>query len=93
MAVTTDFGLTDFVFQNTGQDVTWTITWQGVLGDDRFVGVSFFSQYTDSLLVRVSESFSTDNGGTNQVLETIRASQGQVDFVALRFAVVVIFTV
>jgi hypothetical protein len=91
VAIKTDFGLTDWVFQNTGYDLTWTITWQGVLGDDRFVGVSFFSQYTDSLLVRVSESFSTDIGGTNHVSETIRASQGDVDFVALRFAVAVIY--
>lgn len=93
MAVTTGFGLTDFVFQNTGIDLTWTISWPGMLSDDRFVAISFYSQYTDSQLVRVSESFLTDIGGGNEVSETIRASQGDVDFVALRFAVAVIHAV
>jgi hypothetical protein len=92
VAVTTDFGLTDFVFQNTGPELTWDITWQGVLNDSRFVAVSFQSEYGGSQLVRVSEWFSTDPGGTQHVFETIVASESLgTDFVAIRFAVAVIF--
>lgn len=90
MAVNVDFGITtQALFQSTGVDVSWDITWSPI-DDTHFVAVSFFSNYGGSQLVRVSESFSTDPGGTQHVGEVIRASESLgTDFVSLTFAVIV----
>jgi hypothetical protein len=76
MSVQADFGLTDWVGQTPGIDVSWTITWPGVLDEARFAAVSFFSDFVDTQLVRVSESFNTDNNENPFITETIRASNG-----------------
>jgi hypothetical protein len=91
MSVQADFGLTDFVGQASGIDVSWTITWPGVLDEARFAAVSFFSDFVDTQLVRVSESFNTDNKENPNITETIRANNGLAAgaIVAFRIAVVV----
>jgi hypothetical protein len=90
VSVNVDFGITDpGLFQSTGVDVSWDITWSPV-DDTHFVAVSFFSNFGGSQLVRVSESFSTDQGGTQHVGEVVRASESLgTDFVSIRFAVIV----
>ena len=90
MAVPVDFGITaPGLFQNTGVDVGWDITWSPI-DDTHFVAISFYSNFGGSQLVRVSESFSTDPGGTQHVGEVIRASESLgTDFVSIRFAVIV----
>ena len=90
MSVEADFGITDFVFQATGTQLTWTITWPGVLDDGRYVGVSFQSDFVRARLDRVSESFLTDDKENPQVSEVIRATAGIGNGVAFRFSVVVI---
>lgn len=92
MSVQADFGLTDWVGQASGTQVTWTITWPGVLDEARFAGVSFFSDFVDTQLVRVSESFDTDNKENPFINETIRANIGigpPGTIVAFRVAIVV----
>jgi hypothetical protein len=90
MSVEADFGISEWVFQASGTQLSWGIGWPGVIDDGRFVAVSFQSDFSGSQLVRVSEWFS--NGTT--VGELIRASEiidGQsLDGVAFRFSVVVI---
>jgi len=77
------------LFQATDVDVGWEITWSPI-DDTHFVAVSFFSNFTGSQLVRVSESFSTDRGGTQHVGEVVRApGSPDLDFVSIRFAVIV----
>ena len=90
MSVDVDFGITNpGLFQSTGVDVGWEITWSPI-DDTHFVGVSFFSNYGGSQLVRVSELFSTDPGGTQHVGEVIRASESLgTDFVSIAFSVIV----
>jgi hypothetical protein len=90
VSVEADFGISEWVFQASGTQLSWSIAWPGVIDDGRYVAVSFQSDFSGSQLVRVSEWFS--NGTT--VGELIRASEiidGQsVDGVAFRFSVVVI---
>ena len=90
MSANVDFEITDpGLFQSTGVDVGWDIIWSPI-DDTHFVAVSFFSNFGGSQLVRVSESFSTDQGGTQHVGEVVRASESLgTDFVSMRFAVVV----
>jgi hypothetical protein len=90
MSVEADFGITDWVFQASGTQLSWDITWPGVLDDGRFVAVSFQSDFVDAQLVRVSESFSSDNNENSHIGETIRATEGLGGGVAFRFSVVVI---
>jgi hypothetical protein len=92
MSVEADFGLTDFVGQASGAQLSWDITWPGVLDNARFVGVSFQSDFVNAQLVRVSESFSSDSKENPHVGEVIRATSGFGSgvIVAFRFAVVVI---
>jgi len=89
VSVQVDFGITDAVFQDVNVDVSWDITWPGVIDDTHFVGVSFFDNAGDSSLVRVSESFSTDLAGTQHVGEVVRGSNPPLPVMAFRFAVVV----
>ena len=57
MSVDVDFGITNpGLFQSTGVDVGWEITWSPI-DDTHFVGVSFFSNYGGSQLVRVPSRF------------------------------------
>jgi hypothetical protein len=92
MSVEADFGLSDFVGQASGSQLSWDITWNGVLDNAHFAGVSFQSDFVEAQLVRVSESFSTDRNGNPSVGEVIRATSGFGPgvIVAFRFAVVVI---
>jgi hypothetical protein len=91
MSVEADFGLTDWVGQASGSTVSWTISWPGVLDEARFAGVSFFSDFVSTQLVRVSESFNTDNKENPFITETIRAhiDLGPGIIVAFRVAIVV----
>jgi hypothetical protein len=88
MSVEADFGITGWVFQADGTQLSWDITWPGVIDDGRFVAVSFQSDFDQSQLVRVSEWFST-TGLINHVGELIRATEGFGKGVAFRFSVVV----
>ena len=91
MSVQADFGLTDWVGQAGGSTVSWTISWPGVLDEARFAGVSFFSDFVSTQLVRVSESFDTDSKEDPFITETIRAVNGLAPggIVAFRVAIVV----
>ena len=89
MSVEADFGITGWVFQASGTELSWDIAWNGVLDDGRFAAVSFQSDYSNTQLVRVSEWFSTENG-VNHVGELIRANDSLGYGVAFRFSVVVI---
>jgi hypothetical protein len=89
MSVEADFGLSEWVFQASGSQLSWDIAWPGVLDDSRFAAVSFQSDYSDTQLTRVSEWFSTERG-TNHIGELIRANDRLGYGVAFRFAVVVI---
>ncbi len=87
MSVEADFGLSGWVFQANGTQQLWDITWSP-LDDGRFAGVSFFSDFVDAELVRVSESFLSDNNENPHVREVIRANARFG--AAFRFSVVVI---
>lgn len=89
MSVEADFGITDWVFQVSGTQLSWDITWPGVLDDGRFAAVSFQSDFAQAQLVRVSEWFSSDSNENPHVGELIRATAGIGRGVAFRFAVVV----
>jgi hypothetical protein len=88
MSVEADFGLSDWVFQSSGSQLSWDITWPGVLEDSRFAAVSFQSDYVDAQLVRVSEWFTSDDHENPHVGELIRVN-GPYG-AGFRFAVVVI---
>ena len=88
MSVEADFGMTDWVFQASGSQLSWDITWPGVLSDRRFAAVSFPAVFVDSQLVRVSEWFSSDRHQNPHVGELIRCSGPYGT--AFRFQVVVI---
>ena len=95
MSVEADFGLSGWVGQLTGADVAWNISWPGVIDDTRYVGVSFYSDFVDSKLERISEWFSEDDKENPFVGEPIRATEtlggNQTGVgVPFRFAVVVI---
>lgn len=90
MSVEADFGITDWVFQSSGSQLSWDITWPGVLDDGRFAAVSFQSDFAQAQLVRVSELFTSDNNENPHVIEVIRATEGFGGGVAFRFSVVVI---
>jgi hypothetical protein len=88
----TQFGLSDWVGQMSGQNITWNISWPGVIEDTRFVGISFFSDFVDSMLERVSESFGSDSKENPFVVEVVRVTQtlGNIPTgVPFRFAVLV----
>jgi hypothetical protein len=89
MSVQADFGITDFVFQASGTQVRWVISWDGVMEDGRYAGVSFQSDFVSSRLDRVSESFLTDQNENPRIEEVIRCSE-PFGGSAFRFAVVVI---
>lgn len=89
MSVEADFGITGFVFQASGTQLTWDITWPGVLDDGRFAAVSFQGDFVNSRQTRVSEVFLSDARENPHVLETIRVD-AQFGGSAFRFAVVVI---
>jgi hypothetical protein len=88
MSVEADFGITEFVFQSSGSQVSWDITWPGVLDDGRFAAVSFQGDFVNSRLTRVSESFLSDSNENPHIGEVVRcdAQFGS----AFRFSVVVI---
>ncbi|HEX3955473.1 MAG TPA: hypothetical protein VHZ03_02445 [Trebonia sp.] len=86
MSVEADFGITDWLFQAAGSQLSWDITWPGVLDAGRFAAVSFQGDFVDSQLVRVSESFSSDSSENPHIGEVIRANGNS----AFRFSVVVI---
>lgn len=90
MSVEADFGITGWVFQASGTQLSWDITWPGVLDDGRFAAVSFQSDFAEAQLVRVSEWFSSDLNENPHIGELIRASEGIGNGVAFRFSVVVI---
>jgi hypothetical protein len=89
MSVEADFGISDFVFQSPGSQVTWTLAWEGVIEDGRFVAVSFQSDFRLAKLTRVSESFATTTSDLEpRVIEVVRNDGASGS--AFRFAVVVI---
>jgi hypothetical protein len=90
MSVEADFGITDWLFQASGSQLSWDITWPGVLEDSRFAAVSFQSDFANAQLVRVSEWFSSDSRENPHIGELIRATEGLGFGVAFRFAVVVV---
>jgi len=81
MSQEADFGLSDWVGQAGGTQLSWEIAWDGVYDDWRFGAVSFQSDFGDSELVRVSESFISAGTTTHFPPRSI---------VAFRFAVIVI---
>ncbi len=88
MSVEADFGLSGWLFQANGSELSWDITWPGVLDDGRFAAVSFQGDFVNSQLVRVSEWFSSDSNEQPHVGELVRADSEFGS--AFRFAVVVI---
>jgi hypothetical protein len=86
MSVDADFGITGSLFQASGSQLSWDITWPGVLDNNRFDAVSFMPDSNQSQLVRVSESFTNDISGGLHVGEVVRANSNS----RFRFAVVVI---
>jgi hypothetical protein len=86
MSVEADFGITDWVFQASGSELSWDITWPGVLDDGRFAAVSFQGDFVNSQLVRVSEWFTSDSHENPHVGELIRANGNS----AFRFSVIVV---
>jgi hypothetical protein len=86
-----DFGLSGWVAQAVGSQLSWDITWSN-LDDGRFAAVSFQSDFAKAQLIRVSEWFSSDENENPHVGELIRANSGlsSKGIVAFRFAVVVI---
>jgi hypothetical protein len=69
MSVEADFGLTGFVGQANNTQVSWDITWPGVIDQKRFVAVSFQTDFGQAEVVRVSERFFNDGhvGETTRV--------------------------
>jgi hypothetical protein len=92
MSVEADFGRTDWLAQTAGTQLSWDITWPGVLEDGRFAAVSFQSDFVNAQLVRISESFTSDSHEHPHVGEVIRANSGfgPGSLVAFRFCVIVI---
>jgi hypothetical protein len=86
MSVEADFGISEWVFQATGTELSWEIAWNGVLDRARFAAVSFASDFGGVQLVRVSEWFTTELA---TVGERIRVN-APFDGAAFRFSVVVI---
>ena len=93
MSAEADFGLSDWVGQAGSTQLSWEIAWDGVYDDWRFGAVSFQSDFGDSELVRVSESFISAST-TTHFREVIRAHPAPNlppgSIVAFRFAVIVI---
>ena len=91
MSVEAEFGQSDWVGQLGGTQLTWEISWDSVYDDWRFGAVSFQSDFVQSRLTRVSETF-ISAGTTTHFSEVIRADSGfsPPQIVAFRFAVVVI---
>jgi hypothetical protein len=91
VSVEAEFGQSDWVGQLAGTQVYWEIAWDGVYDDWRFGAVSFQSDFFQSRLTRISETF-ISAGLTTHFGELIRAEfppfPGHI--VAFRFAVVVI---
>jgi len=89
MGVKADFGISGWLFQADGTQLSWDITWPGVIDYRRFVAVAFQGDYRNSQLVRVSESFTSDDNENEHVGEVIRC-HGEFGGTAFRFQVVVI---
>ena len=89
MSTEADFGISEWVFQTSGTQVSWDISWPGVLDDGRFAAVSFQSDFVNSRLTRVSETFVSDSNENPHVVEVVRA-EAQFGGSAFRFSVVVI---
>ena len=91
MSVEADFGLSGWVFQAHGTEVSWDITWPGVLEETRFAAVSFMSDFdVPWQLTRVSEWFSSNGPLLPHVGELIRCNEPELRRgVPFRFAVVV----
>jgi hypothetical protein len=92
MSAEADFGLSGWVWQAHGSQVSWDLTWSGVIAEDRFVAVSFMSDFDITWqLVRVSEWFSSNGPLFPHVGELIRCNEPEFRRgVPFRFAVVVI---
>ena len=89
MSVEADFGITDWVFQASGTELSWDITWPGVLDDARFAAVSFQGDFVNSQQVRVSESFTSDANENPHIGEVIRVN-AEFGGSAFRFSVIVV---
>lgn len=93
MSVEVDFGLSDWVGQAGGTQLSWEIAWDGVYDDWRFGAVSLQSDFQGSRLERISEAF-ISAGLTTHFSEVVRAHPNPQfpsnSIVAFRFAVVVI---
>jgi hypothetical protein len=90
MSEEADYGISEWVWQAGGTERSWELTWQRVIDHDRFVGVSFQSDFAQAKLERLSEWFANDNRQSPRVGELIRATTGIGGGVAFRFSVVVI---
>lgn len=90
MSEEADFGISEWVWQAGGTQRSWELTWPGVIEDDRYVGVSFQSDYSSAKLERLSEWFATDRDENPRVGESIRATSGIGGGVAFRFSVIVV---
>jgi hypothetical protein len=86
MSVEADFGITDWVFQASGSELSWDITWPRELDDGPFAADSFQGDFVNSQLVRVSERFTSDSHENPHVGELIRANGNS----AFRFSVIVV---
>lgn len=85
MSVEADFGISEWVFQATGE-LSWEIAWDGVLDVGRFAAVSFASDFGEVQLVRISEWFASDLASIGERIR-VNAPFGGAAF---RFSVVVI---
>jgi hypothetical protein len=85
-----DFGISEWVWQAGGSQQSWELTWPRVIAQDRFVGVSFQSDFAQAKLERLSEWFANDAHQNPRVGELIRATTGIGGGIAFRFSVVVI---
>lgn len=89
MSSEADFGISGWVFQANGAQVDWSLAWSQIT-EDRYVGVSFQSDFTSAELQRVSEWFCADRNENPFIRERIRATMPFGDGVAFQFSVIVI---
>jgi hypothetical protein len=91
MSVEADFALSGWVFQASGSQVSWDISWPSMIDGTRFAAVSFQGDFGSTQLTRVSEWFSNPGGDDVHIGELIRAHSGLPGGgVAFQFSVVVI---
>ena len=88
MSSEANFGLSEWVYQASGTTLDWGLAWSKIT-DDRYVGVSFFSDFVSAELERVSEWLCSDQHENPFVRERLRATE-PYGGVAFRFSVVVI---